>query len=166
MKEVLLTKGLKALVDDEDFQKVNAFKWCASKCCNMWYAMRGETRNGKRRTIYMHRFIMNALPNTEIDHRDNNTMNNQKSNLRFCTRSQNLMNARIRSDNVSGYKGVIWIKRSRKWMAYMRRNGHMKYIGLFNSAADAARAYDSQAIDFNEIFAKTNRQLKQGRCNA
>src|SRR5690348_9141568 len=93
MKTIALTHGLEAKVDDEDFERLSQFKWYAAKNKHLWYARRGVyIGDGEMRMLGMHRFIMNAVPGQVVDHRDGNTLNNQKSNLRFCTYTQNNVN--------------------------------------------------------------------------
>jgi len=159
MREILLTKGRVALVDDEDFERVNQYKWRAVLVNNKLYAS-GEYRKrdgsvGNRR---MHRFIL-SLPAGRIpltDHRDGNGLNNQKSNIRVATSLQNNRNARKRSDNSSGFKGVSLYKPYDKWRATIRVNGVKKHLGYFSNPKDAALAYDKAARKFFGDFALLN----------
>jgi hypothetical protein len=109
MKEVQLSKGYFSLVDDEDFENVNRFKWSFLKHGSSGYAVRvvvigyrnpllpkGDSKNQKMKMIYMHRFILGITNNTKVDHKDGNKLNNQKYNLRKATKSQNGMNSKIR----------------------------------------------------------------------
>jgi hypothetical protein len=102
MKTIELTQGKVALVDDGDFEYLNQFSWHFEN----GYASRSEKVEGKVRTCKMHRQIMNATQGIEVDHRDHNTLNNQKANLRTCTRSQNQMNRKKYSVAISKFKGV------------------------------------------------------------
>lgn len=164
MKMIQLTKGQVALVDDEDFERLNKFKWNAqfSRDTNSYYAIRSSPRdeNGKHHTIRVHREIMNAQPGEEVDHINHDTLDQMKANLRICTGSQNLANTRVKSNNTSGYKGVSWFKNGKKkWGAHIRINGRQKHLGVYVTAKEAALAYDRAAIEHYGENACTNKML-------
>lgn len=94
MREIALTQGMVALVDDEDYEELNRHKWYAKKTSDAgsFYAARFQRINGRPTTIYMHREIMNCNNGMEVDHRDGNTLDNRKEKLRTCTKKQNLEN--------------------------------------------------------------------------
>ena len=134
MKEILLTKGKVASVDDEDFESLNAFKWYAQKDHNTFYAIRASPRkNGKYHHIYMHREVMNIPDEMQIDHIDRNGLNNQKSNLRIVTHQQNAFNRNA--------KGYIFRKDRQKFQAQIRLNGKLIYLGDFETELGAHAAY-------------------------
>lgn len=117
MIEIPLTQGQVALVDDEDFELVSQYKWCAGwdPTSHSFYAQaRAPTQNGKQVTIRMHRLIMNAKPGEQVDHIHHKTLDNRKSELRVCSRNQNQHNSFRHTDNSSGYKGVCLNKKNRK----------------------------------------------------
>lgn len=154
MKEIKLTQGKVALVDDEDFESLNAYKWCASKHHNTFYAVRTTIRvGGKQTKVRMHWDIMDGK---SIDHIDHDGLNNQRANLRFCTNSQNLMNTRKQDNTSSVYKGVSWYKRTGKWLAQIQINNKGISLGYFDSEIDAAKAYNNKAIEFFCEFANLN----------
>ncbi len=155
MKEITLTQGKVALVDDEDFSLANQFVWFAVKPSHSrtWYAQRNCWKNGKRTVERLHTFLVGISP---LDHKNGDGLDNRRENLRPCTLGQNQGNARRRVDNTSGFKGVTWSKRTRRWRAEIRSGGVREFLGYFDSAEEAARAYDAAApIHFGE-FAKTN----------
>jgi hypothetical protein len=160
MKEIQLTKGYVALVDDEDFERVNQYCWCAGITTHRdgsktVYAKRA---NNEVLAFYcMHRLILGITdPQIEVDHEDHNGLNNQKYNLRVATSSQNQANAKVRSDNTSGFKGVCWHKQHEKWNARIQVNGTMLHLGLFTDPIEAAKSYDAAAVKYHGEFARCN----------
>jgi hypothetical protein len=155
MKQISLTKDQFALVDDEDFEWLNQWKWCANKFQNRWYAYRG-TKKPKMHTILMHRFIMGATKGQEIDHKDGNGLNNTRNNLRFCEHYQNLFNKKGNIISVSKYKGVSLHRRDKLWRARIQINGKQRTIGYFKDEKKAAEAYDIEARKYFGEFAFLN----------
>lgn len=126
-------KGNFALVDDEDFERINAYKWCI----NRGYA--GTSLKGKY--LMMHREIFNDIPTGYvIDHINRNKLDNRKCNLRFCNKSQNAVNTRVSSNNISGHKGVSWHKVWKKWMVRVIKNYKTVYLKYFDKKEDAIAA--------------------------
>jgi hypothetical protein len=162
MKEIKLTQGKVALVDDEDFEYLNQWKWCAGEHGKTFYVRRNGYINGKRRTIQMHWLIMGDMEGKEIDHKDGNGLNNQRDNLRFGTHRQNGMNCRKRGSK-SKYKGVYIQFVDGKCPiigAGIKLNGKSVYIGRFKTEEEAARKYDEIALkEFGE-FANINFKTK------
>lgn len=148
MKTIKLTQGHYAMVDDEDFEFLNQWKWRVLKAQRkntppVWYAHR-TTPRPHRKAVYMHREVLRRFGFEQFqdsDHKDGNGLNNQRDNLRPVTRSQNLANARKKTGCTSRFKGVYWHKTTNKWMARIDR----AYIGTFSDESDAARAYDDAA---------------------
>jgi len=147
MKKIMLTQGRFAIIDDEDYELINRHKWQFMKT---GYA---AMDSGK---ILMHRLIMGAGQDDEIDHINRNRLDNRRGNLRFCTHAQNMQNAIIKSDNTSGYKGVSFDKARKKWEAYININGNKKHIGRFTTSKEAAQAYDCEACKLFGEYARLN----------
>lgn len=152
MKTIPLTQGQVALVDDEDYEFLIGFRWFAYFNSYNWYAVK---KNSKR----MHRLIMERIKpgfKGEIDHIDGNGLNNQRSNLRIATHSQNLANKGPQENNTSGYKGVSWDKEKQKWRAQIQYRGVISFLGYFDSEIKAAITYDYAALRLFGEFARTN----------
>lgn len=158
MKEIYLNKGYKALVDDEDYERLNKFKWFikSHSSSNTIYAQRNVFRNGKWTTQPMHKDIVHVTGFKHIDHIDGNGLNNQKINLRECSLSQNIMNSRKRKNTSSRYKGVSWVKQKQKWSAEIQYNKTKIRLGCFATENEAAEAYNSAALQYHKCFARIN----------
>jgi hypothetical protein len=152
MREIQLTKGKVAIVDDDMFEYLNQFKWCYSK----GYAIRGIRVNGKAEKICMHRAIINTPVGMDTDHMNMNKLDNRRENLRICNRSENIRNTGLRSTNSSGYKGVTLHKARNKWRARIRVNGKKKSLGYFATKEEAAKAYNAAASFYFREFAWLN----------
>jgi hypothetical protein len=163
MREILLTQNKVAVVDDEDFEYLSQFGWHARKDRHTFYAARNIMQNGKRITQGMHRLIMDAPCDMEIDHINGNGLDNRRCNLRLCTTPQNKRNSRLRKDNKSGFKGVSWNKAAQKWVSQITHNGKVIYIGSFDNTVDAAIAYNEAALTLHGEFARINNVRKMQR---
>jgi len=162
MKTIQLTQGQAALVDDEDYNRINAHKWCAQwhRNARSFYATRGSRDGyGKRRAIHMHREVMGTETCECVDHINHNTLDNRRDNLRVCSNSQNQANQRLSTKNTSGFKGVYWYKERGKWRVNLKVNNKRCHCGYFVTALEAAIAYDKAAREAFGEFALTNEKL-------
>lgn len=144
MKEIELTQGKFAIVDDDDYEKVNEIKWHYIKAGTGYAA--GYIN---KRYVYMHRFILGD-PYCEnglvTDHKNRNGLDNRKVNIWFCDHNSNMRNCRIYKNNKSGFRGVCWEKARGKWVAQITVNGKVITIGRYKDARVAHQAY----LDYSE----------------
>jgi len=157
-KKILLTKDKFAIVDDEDHKWLSQWDWYYSKASrgtSDGYACRGIYENGKSMTISMHRLIMNAPDDLQVDHIDGNGLNNRRSNLRLATPSQQAAN-RNRWKSPRPFRGVRWVPRKKKWRAEITIDGKVRHIGYFHDPIVAALAYDKRAVKQFGEFARPN----------
>lgn len=147
MKEIFLTQGKVAIVDDKTHVWARLIRWYAwyNPSTKSFYAVHSRMIAGVKKTTYLHRLIMQASRGFVVDHKDHNTLDNRKKNLRLCTQSENIMNARKRSGCRSIHKGVIWNKQRSKWQARIHFKKRQIHLGLFDKQSDAASAYQKAA---------------------
>jgi hypothetical protein len=156
VREIPLTKGKVALVDDWHYQYLMQWKWCSSP----GYAERRISRAGRCSNCYMHRVVAERMglgvSEGQIDHIDGNKLNNQESNLRIATGRQNHANVPRYCNNKSGFKGVHWNRAAKKWQAQIRANEVRHHLGYFSDKIDAAEAYNKAAVKYFGEFARLN----------
>lgn len=153
-KLIPLTFGQHAIVDAEDFAWLSHWDWFAAKRPDgKFYAVRTSE---DRKRIRMHRVILDCASGEEGDHKNGNTLDNRRENLRKCTHLQNGRNRLKSKNNTSGFKGVTWHTCGNKWLAQIRVNYKTISLGHYDDPVEAARAYDAAAkLHFGE-FAKVN----------
>ena len=160
MKTIQATsKGMAYLikVDDSDYENVSRFKWSIKQERDGLYAVRNTLKKDGKKRIYMHHEIVGKPPlGMVIDHKDCDGLNNQRSNLRFATKSQNGANRGYEIRNTSGFKGVSWDVKRDKWQVGIQINKHRFALGRFTDINDAARAYDAAARKHFGEFANLN----------
>lgn len=150
-KNIPLTQGQVAIVDDNDFVELSEYNWYF----HHGYAVRRGPRPIKK-MIPMQVHLMNPENGNVVDHINGNKLDNTKLNLRVCTVRQNHANTSIRSDNTSGYKGVSFDKFRNKFAASLSCDGKCHHAGRYETAEEAARAYDDCAKRYFGEFAKLN----------
>jgi len=159
MKLILLTKGMEAMVDDEDFDFLMQWRWFAWTPGYSTFYARKTCKVVPGVHSRMHREVMGRYHNvwgSILDHIDGNGLNNCKSNLRFCTHAENSRNAGPNALNKSGIKGVCWHVRSKKYIATISLNRKLIHIGYFTDPIEAAKAYNEAAIKYHGEFARLN----------
>jgi len=147
MKKIKLTNGKYAVVDNEEFNFLNQWKWYISN----GYASRDIFIKGNRKCIYMHRLINNTKENFVTDHINRNKLDNRKSNLRNATGSQNGINRGLNKNNTSGYKGIIWRKDTKKWQVRIRVNYKTFYFGCYKNIKDAIKARKESELKYHKV---------------
>lgn len=158
-----LTQGLWAIVNESDYRWLMQWKWCAvyDKRTRSFYACTRIYRRvpgvkGRQETIAMHRLILGLEAGDKHlgDHANQNTLDNRRKNLRVATSVQNEQNRKISVANTSGFKGVTFNKRVRKWCAYIRVNGKKINLGLRDTAEAAGALYAEAAQKYHGEFAR------------
>lgn len=153
MKQIPLTQGLVALVDEEDYDRVMAAgKWYARRGGSTFYAQRRAPQGGDRK-IRLHSFLT-GWP--LVDHINLDGLDNRRANLRQASHAENMWNRRRLSNNTSGFKGVRWHKVHGKWEARIRTDGRRRHLGSWSTAEEAAHAYDAAARELHGEFARLN----------
>lgn len=164
MKYIKLTQEKYAIVDDEDYEFINQYKWYANRDKNIFYAKRGIIIGGqnKQKKIWMHRIILERKLkrllniNEYTDHRNHDGLDNRRDNLRLCNKSENSSNSNKHKKTSSQYKGVSWHKSHKKWRTQIEINRKSKHIGYFKNEIEAAKAYDEVAKELFGEFARIN----------
>jgi hypothetical protein len=162
MKLIELTKGYFAEIDDQDFEEISKYKWHVvfKRKDGKPYAqtsihVSGSGKNRIKYNLVMHRIILKTK--SHIDHKNGDTLDNTKNNLRECNNSQNHMNIpKMKHKTSSRYKGVSWKKSENKWRATIRVNGKQIELGRFDTEEKAAEAYNQAAIKYHGAFANLN----------
>lgn len=142
MKQIFLSQGKFAIVDDEDYEFLNQWNWTAIKHRNTFYALRKIRIKGQsvRKNIHMHRLVLRAPDDMQVDHINGNALDNRKKNLRLVTPQQNSMNRAVTSNNSSGCTGVHFHRHLKKWIAKIRKNKKAVHLGVFEKREDAISA--------------------------
>lgn len=137
-KEIPLTHGKVAIVDDDQFEKLSQYKWHAVRTkSGVWHAVC---------TLVMHRMVVDAPPGTVVDHKDRNGLNNKAENLKITTAAGNAANRAKKKS--SKYIGVTKVKNKGgvKWRAYLSIEGVYTCVGHFADEETAARERDMAAL--------------------
>jgi hypothetical protein len=143
---------LVALVDDED-EWVTQWKWYAMARPRTTYVSRNDVLGSRYRVSYLlHRELMNAPCNKEVDHRNGDGLDNRRTNLRFATPAQNARNRPLQRNNTSGVRGVHWYASKGKWRARIKVNNKYIDLGLFNDLQSAARVREAAALKYYGEF--------------
>jgi hypothetical protein len=152
MTVIFTSKGEKVSIDDEDYERISKHGWWVD---NRGYVRTEKRSRGRRSAILMHRFVLNLSfgDGRVVDHISGIKTDNRRCNLRICTPTQNQHNQKRRTDNTTGYKGVVFRPDCGRFRSRITINGKKKNLGLFDSAEEAHAAYCAAAIEFFGEFA-------------
>jgi len=139
-----------AIIDASDYELIKDRKWHLKKGCSSSYVSSG---NSNATYLSLSRFLTNAEEGKEVDHKDQNFLNNRRDNLRVCTKSQNQFNSKKRTDNKSGVKGVYFCKTSKRWKVTIQKNNVRYLLGPFKTFAEAEAAAASARRDLHGDYA-------------
>jgi hypothetical protein len=151
MRELPLTDGSVAVVDDDTYERAARYRWGIS---TEGYVRR-KTSAGRNKEVVLHKIVMPGV--ARVDHRNGDKRDNRRENLRAATSAQNAQNQGKRKTATSSrFKGVTRHRTAEKWQAGITVNGRFRYLGLFTSEESAALAYDSAALAAWGDFARLN----------
>ena len=152
---ILLTRDKVTVINFTDYPLVKYHRWWTSNIGDKFYAC--AYIDGRQ--VSMHQWIMGRAEGCEIDHKDNDGLNNRRSNLRVCTHSNNMRSRQKNKEGVgytSKYKGVSWHKEARKWRAKIVVDDKYIHLGFYRYEIVAATAYDIAAKEYFGEFAMLN----------
>lgn len=158
-RRIGLTRGKFAIVDPDDFYRLNLHKWSASPVGRKFYAVRtvNGSKGKRNRYLRMHREIAGTPKGLECDHINGDSLDNRRANLRSATRRQNCWNnSKRKPKSLSKYKGVSYSTRGKPWKAMITVNGKWTYLGSYDDEKEAARAYDKAARKHFGQYARPN----------
>lgn len=158
MQQMMLHSGECILLDSEDYQKITKWKWQLSPT---GYVARSTCYKTKRKRIYLHRVLTNCPADKVVDHINKNKLDNRKCNLRICSQRENTVANNGWTNAQIPYKGVTYMSSSgkkilTKFRARIYANHKEINLGVYNSAVEAAQAYDQAAKIIHGEYAKLN----------
>jgi len=157
-RRIKLTRGKYAIVDVDDFERLNRYKWHCTRCGYAKRAVYKRCDNGRRQVeIYMHKMVCPAPEGMIVDHINRKSHDNRKANLRVATQKQNVWNRKfVRKGGKTRYNGIRWDKNREKWQVRLTINGRRESFGYYADEVEAARAYDRIAKKYRGEYAYLN----------
>jgi hypothetical protein len=148
--------GYDVLIDDDMSEEILKFTWSVQfRRHGIYFATKITEPGGKKRTVFLHRFIMGNPRGKMVDHKFGNHFDNRRENLRICENKENSRNSKVPKTNTSGFKGVT--RRGNKWEACIKFNGKLIYLGRHDTAGAAAAVYEKKA---RELFGEYYRESR------
>lgn len=161
MKEIQLTNGKVAIVDDDDYDELVRHRWYAYRdyrSHHLWYACRSTGQHKKQKKMLMHRVILGALPGEKVDHVNRDGLDNRKDNLRLCDNSLNMANQAKMKGKTSRWKGVSLYKK-KFYVASCKKGSEYRRQYGFTNEDFAAIAYNKMAHEMFGEFARLNKVM-------
>ena len=150
-----LPNGNVCFIDELDLPIMAQFRWRSVFIAGITYVVTNVRKGDRRVTAYLHRIIMRPPPGVHIDHIDHDGLNNQRSNLRLCSRSENMRNqVKRRRATSSRFKGVS--RAGHRWCAQLEIDGKHIRLGSHDTEEQAAAAYNAGAVLYFGSFAHVN----------
>jgi hypothetical protein len=157
-RRIYLGEGEWTILEPADYYRLNDFSWYLMGKNDKFYVVRtAKVGNGRYKTVSMHREIMNAPRGRMVDHKNCDSQDNRRENLRFATPAENVRNrSKTRSKTSSRYIGVCRDKKRNRWAAHLKHNNKDIWLGRFDNEIEAAKAYDEAAKEYHGEFAHLN----------
>jgi len=153
--KIYLNGNYTILIDTKDYPLVKDVTWRIHNSRGVLYA-RGW--NGKK-LIFLHRILIGIPPKGyDIDHINQNSLDNRRENLRICTHAENCQNAKLSKINKSGYRGVSWNNTNKNWRVRLTARPTIE-VGSFHTLIEAVNAYDAAIVKRRCEFGVTNKKL-------